>query len=208
MVTHFKDPGDFFQWLAGAIRRSRALSHYRQGREIDVEELTADVPCGDCHKCCENNVQVPVFSEEADRYKTMDYDGFRYLEQTEEGRCVYLIDGKCDIYDERSILCRTYDCRVHVASKMVEPEIMSVATQWGEEWFRDGYRGLILLAIHLAAVDTHKELPGANTIIASDRGLARFPEYLGRAMTKMYEARTEFEKEANDPKIIIPGGRH
>lgn len=177
-----KDPGDFFEWLASTLKRNRALAHYRNGLPINLGDLTANVPCGDCHKCCEHNVQTP--ESVGQRPSTTDYDAFCMLEQTDENDCVcaYLVDGKCKIYRRRSILCRTYDCRIHMASGFWAREMKDAIMQWGTGWFEYADQELILFAISLAAKDI-KEMPRANSIIASDRGIARFGEYLGQAST-------------------------
>ena len=202
-----KDPGNFFEWLRDSIRQSRALSHFRQGRDVPLQEITAAVPCDDCHKCCTNGMEIPVFPDESSWLKTDEREGVRYLKHTEKGECAHWhrLKGKCMIYEQRPVLCRTYDCRVHLASHVVETEIEDVASQWDDSWMTDENR-LILFAIHLAAVDTEKDLPGANSVIASDRGLARFPEYLCVASAAREEARERAEEAANDTRIILPGG--
>jgi len=205
-----KDPGDFFEWLSGAIQCARALSYYRNGHnDIPMAAMEADVPCDDCAKCCELDMQRPLFEDEDQMYDSVtDSDGRTCLATDDEGRCIYLVDGECSIYDRRPLLCRAYDCRGHVASRMIEREISDIAAQWDHKWYQDGYRAFILQAIHLAALDAEREIPGANSIIASDRGLARFPEYLGQVIRAMEEAKAKAEAEAEEerPAIYLPPG--
>lgn len=200
-----KNPGPFFPWLRDAVRQSRSLSHYRQGRDITIEDITADVPCDGCRKCCVNGMNLPVFPDEPVWIKTVKKDGIRFLAHTDKGECAHWhrTKGKCMIYDQRPVLCRAYDCRVHLASRLIESEIEDLITQWDDSWLTDENR-LILFAIHLAAMDTEKDLPGANSIIASDRGLARFPEYLCVASEARMEAQAKAEEAANEPKIYMP----
>jgi hypothetical protein len=42
--------------------------------------------------------------------------GFR-LPQSADGRCSYLKDNGCSIYNDRPALCRAFDCRVYAVSK-------------------------------------------------------------------------------------------
>lgn len=202
-----KDPGEFFVWLRDAIRQSRAVNAYRLG-QIEAEGITSEVPCADCHKCCTNGMHVPLFPAEPVWLKSEDHDGQRFLKQSEKGECFYWqrLKGKCQIYDRRPVLCRTYDCRIHLASKMIEKENVEIAEQWDDDWHKETHRALILLAIHLAALDTDKEVPGANSVMASGRGIARFPEYLAEAYSMMMKAQDEIEEQQS--LIILPSGVH
>ena len=58
----------------------------------------------------------------------------------ERGHCPLLVDGGCSIYDHRPRACRTYDCRVFVASgvEVDEPEKAGVAER-ARRW-RFSYR--------------------------------------------------------------------
>ena len=201
-----KDPGDFWTWLRDTIQRSRAMQRYRQGGDEDIASITSDVPCDDCALCCTSGMMIPVFPEEAKLVfiKSENIDGTNYLKQDADGSCVHYhkAKGKCLIYDSRPVMCRSYDCRSHLASRMIEGGLSALPDQWGTVWYEDNYRALVLQAIHLAAVDTESEFPGANSIICSDRGVARFPEYLGAALAQL---KAEAEREAQRPKLILPG---
>ena len=47
---------------------------------------------------------------------------------TENGACPVLIDGRCTIYEDRPLVCRTYDCRMYAATG-VEPDRADIAAQ-------------------------------------------------------------------------------
>lgn len=83
---------------------------------IENDEEESDVPCGDCIQCCvglspyltpeemmsgkyiysltNTGTDIPVIS----------------IPRTERG-CVYLLDNKCTIYNDRPKACRQFDCR-------------------------------------------------------------------------------------------------
>lgn len=88
----------------------------------DFWKETADVPCAGCTVCCKNE-DVVIRVEDGDileNYKT--HGKIRYgetvqiLDHQPNGDCVYLIENKCSIYEERPIVCRSYDCRIDFLS--------------------------------------------------------------------------------------------
>lgn len=79
---------------------------------------TSTVPCDGCTVCCrgEDVVIRPQDGDDLQKYKThlklRNGDLVSVLDHKENSdECVYLIDNKCSIYDDRPIVCRTYDCR-------------------------------------------------------------------------------------------------
>jgi Fe-S-cluster containining protein len=58
-------------------------------------------------------MEIEVLPREAEHLKhVVDRHGNLRLAKKEDGSCVYLVDDKCSIYEERPHTCRTYDCRV------------------------------------------------------------------------------------------------
>lgn len=76
----------------------------------------AVVPCGSCHRCCTKRSVVIPLEEYGDTY---DYQTVPFplmpelnmLAMNDDGSCVYLIQGKCSIYEHRPYMCKIYDCR-------------------------------------------------------------------------------------------------
>ena len=81
-----------------------------------------DVPCKGCTECCRSGQALFLQPGQGD-----DVGSYRHrvlidpatgsptflLEADAEGRCVYLGDAGCTIYDRRPLLCRSFDCRKH-----------------------------------------------------------------------------------------------
>jgi len=106
--------GEFSDWL----RRTRAVL---------VGEGDADVPCGECCACCATSHFVHVGPEETRTLARIPREllfpapglpaGNVLLSYDEHGRCPMLADdGRCSIYEDRPLTCRTYDCRVFTAA--------------------------------------------------------------------------------------------
>ncbi|MHB8392290.1 MAG: YkgJ family cysteine cluster protein [Acidobacteriaceae bacterium] len=71
------------------------------------------VPCGKCSACC-HKVIVGVSDEDIASgfpYKLRDHGNYKTLERNENNDCIYLVDDKCSIYDNRPNICRAFDCR-------------------------------------------------------------------------------------------------
>jgi hypothetical protein len=90
------------------------------------EERPADVPCGECNACCRTSHFVHVRPEEKRALARLPRKllfpapglppGNLVLGYDEAGRCPMLVGGRCTIYDDRPLACRTYDCRIYAAS--------------------------------------------------------------------------------------------
>ncbi|MHB1953853.1 MAG: YkgJ family cysteine cluster protein [Sulfobacillus sp.] len=71
------------------------------------------VPCGKCSACC-HKVIVGVSDEDIASgfpYKLRDHGNYKTLERNENNDCIYLVDEKCSIYDNRPNICHAFDCR-------------------------------------------------------------------------------------------------
>ena len=105
--------GDFSAWLRG----TRAALAGASG---------ADVPCGDCCACCTTSHFVHVGPEETQTLARIPREllfpapglpaGNVLMGYDEHGRCPMLTGGRCSIYEQRPLTCRTYDCRVFAAA--------------------------------------------------------------------------------------------
>ena len=81
-----------------------------------------EVRCNGCTECCRSGQALFLQPARGD-----DVESYRHrvlidpatgspvflLEADAEGRCVYLGDSGCTIYDRRPLLCRSFDCRKH-----------------------------------------------------------------------------------------------
>jgi hypothetical protein len=105
--------GRFSVWL----REVRAA--LVDGREIDV-------PCGACCACCATSHFVHVGPGEAHSLSRIPRailfpapghpPGTLLMGYDRDGRCPMLDGGRCSIYEDRPLTCRTYDCRVFAAA--------------------------------------------------------------------------------------------
>ena len=76
----------------------------------------SDVPCGVCNKCCSLSPVLTAEEFESGRY------AYTFIKHDDtnvpvigipinKNGCMYLIEGKCSIYDDRPKACRQFDCR-------------------------------------------------------------------------------------------------
>ena len=101
-------------------------SWLRRMRVVLIEEGDADVPCGECSACCTTSHFVHVGPEEARALARIPREllfpapglpaGNVLLGYDEHGSCPMLTGGRCSIYEDRPLTCRTYDCRVFAAA--------------------------------------------------------------------------------------------
>jgi len=80
------------------------------------------VPCNGCTECCKTNQGLVLHPEQGDAIETYNFRTLPdsqtgaivcVLATDETGRCLYLGDHGCTIYDRRPFLCRSFDCRKH-----------------------------------------------------------------------------------------------
>ena len=77
---------------------------------------SSDVPCGECNKCCSLSPLLTPEEFESGKYmytfmKTEFSDEPVVSIPRNKNGCMYLIEGKCSIYDDRPQSCRVFDCR-------------------------------------------------------------------------------------------------
>jgi hypothetical protein len=70
---------------------------------------SAVVDCGTCTMCCRELQHIELTSVEL-ASPVLRHDG-KYLLRQSDRSCTHLIDGHCEVYDQRPRSCRTFDCR-------------------------------------------------------------------------------------------------
>lgn len=79
------------------------------------------VPCGSCNACCqvigwevdlhpERGEDVSQYQHHEEIQATTGLPAL-FLDKKPNGECVYLVKGKCSIYERRPQTCRQFDCR-------------------------------------------------------------------------------------------------
>jgi len=94
-----------------------------------AEEQPAGVPCGECNACCRTAHVIHVRPEERRARAVIPRrfllpapglpPGNLVLGYDGHGCCPMLVGGRCTIYDDRPLACRTYDCRIYAAADVV-----------------------------------------------------------------------------------------
>lgn len=105
--------GSFSDWLK-RFRRS-----LRTGSGMKVN-------CGDCNACCRASQFIHIRPDETRTIARIDKrlqfpapglpKGNLVLGYDDQGCCPMLKGGRCSIYDNRPMTCRTYDCRLFAAA--------------------------------------------------------------------------------------------
>ncbi len=88
-----------------------------QAVAIEREDPEVNVPCGACSKCCTD--LSPILTPEefmTGKYiytlitSPIDNKPTIAIPRNENG-CIYYINKKCSIYNDRPLACRQFDCR-------------------------------------------------------------------------------------------------
>jgi hypothetical protein len=131
--------GDFSTWL-------------RLTRSAHLEDTAVDVPCGDCVACCTSSYFIHIRPDETKTLGRVPDEllvaapglpkGHVVMGYDEHGRCPMLRDGRCSIYEDRPLTCRTYDCRVFTATGIDadRPAITERARSWAFSHHQGGDR--------------------------------------------------------------------
>ena len=69
------------------------------------------VDCQSCHGCCRANYSIGLSEDEAKVLPHTRVDGFPVVLPEADGKCPFLVDEVCTVYDKRPVSCRQYDCR-------------------------------------------------------------------------------------------------
>lgn len=110
----------------------------RSAQAALAEERSADVPCGSCNACCRTSHFIHVRPEEKRARARLPRvllfpapglpPGNLMLGYEHDGCCPMLVSGRCTVYADRPLACRTYDCRVYAATG-VAPDREAIAGQ-------------------------------------------------------------------------------
>jgi Fe-S-cluster containining protein len=102
------------------------------------DDVPAEVPCGDCNACCRTHHYIHVRPEEKHARARLPREslypapglppGYLVIGPDEDGCCPLLAEGRCTVYEDRPLACRTYDCRVYAATG-VAPDRADIAAQ-------------------------------------------------------------------------------
>ena len=149
--------GDFATWL-----QTTCATLWR--------DVPAAVPCGSCNACCRTYHQLHLRPGEKAARKRLPREylsvarglppGFLVLGYDERGACPVLLDGRCSIYEDRPLVCRTYDCRIYAATGVApdRDEIARQVRRWRFSY--ETAQDRELRAEVLAAVRFIREHPG------------------------------------------------
>jgi uncharacterized protein len=109
--------GDFDTWLESALTSLR-------------RRTSLAVPCGDCRGCCSSGHFVHVGADEQDALAAIPRNvqfrapglpqGNIVIGFAGDGHCPMLAARECSIYERRPQTCRTFDCRVLAAARLLE----------------------------------------------------------------------------------------
>jgi Fe-S-cluster containining protein len=99
--------------LSGNTSFTKLVNYFSLRDEIDAlcmklekahkEHITCSA---DCHKCCMDFSVFPV--EIYSILKETDERKINIYHEVSEGECVFLIEGRCSIYESRPLICRTH----------------------------------------------------------------------------------------------------
>lgn len=155
-------PVDFGSWL-------------RDVQAALAEERPADVPCGDCNACCRTCHVIHVRPEEKRTRARIPREvllpapglppGNLVLGYDESGCCPLLVDGRCTIYADRPLACRTYDCRIYTAAGV--PADRAAIAQQVDRW-TFAHPSPDDLARHAAVKAAARYIQGHTECLASD----------------------------------------
>ena len=125
----------------------RFSSWLRCTRSALQQESGVDVPCGECTACCTASYFIHVEPGETQTLARIPAEllfaapglaaGNVLLGYDKHGRCPLLVAGKCSIYEDRPLTCRSYDCRVFAAAGIAADR--DLITQRARRW-RFDYR--------------------------------------------------------------------
>ncbi len=102
------------------------------------DDEPSEVPCGECNACCRTHHYIHVRPEEKRARARLPREslhpapglppGYLVIGPDDAGCCPLLAEGRCTVYEDRPLACRTYDCRVYAATG-VAPDRADIAAQ-------------------------------------------------------------------------------
>ena len=100
------------------------------------------MPCAECNACCRTFHVIHVRPEEKSALSRIPRrallpapglpPGNLVIGHDQAGCCPLLVDGRCTIYPDRPLACRTFDCRIYAATgvRVDRDEIASQVERW------------------------------------------------------------------------------
>jgi hypothetical protein len=176
--TPKRSPGDFLPWLGEASRQDGVFASTGQGT---MDDITADVPCDGCVKCCSVRIERPIHQTLDPEWLAVEsgHGGPVLASILDTGACVYLSPGVgCTIYYRRPVFCRLYDCRWLLATRVCEESLQPCVAQWDISWYQDRQNRVILEALHQAALSMQDR---GNSVECWHFAINHFAEFLGSA---------------------------
>lgn len=182
-------------WLRHMRRTLIAINTHAPG----AANVKMDVPCGSCTACCRSPKllsEVYPGDPRYDWYDKMprpDVDEGRYrtpndgcakamvLRKHEDGRCIYLRDAGCSIWDWRPQSCRTFDCRMYTFTGAKRDDGVPPAGKWGDPLVRSYDERVDIVALLMACEEIKKfdEIKTAEHQV--NMGIVNYKGFRGRA---------------------------
>lgn len=94
------------------VFEKQALATYNELEEFEFVERTSPAYESCHHKKCCREFWIPLTPHET-KYLQVDWNwipGAAVLAKKKNGDCIYLTDGRCQIYENRPVACREYIC--------------------------------------------------------------------------------------------------
>lgn len=108
------------------------------------------VPCNGCRLCCQRDVIV-LFPEQGDKLYEYEFEmagEHAVLKRQANGSCIYLGPEGCTNYENRPVICRSFDCadmvmrmrKRDIPLMLREGLVSKSIIRRGKELLRRGYR--------------------------------------------------------------------
>ena len=165
-----------------------SLSTYlRHASKISVTNPDSHTPCGGCDTCCHSVFnKISLTPEEQTRF------GVEYFDMTKTGRCPHMGDKGCEIYEQRPLSCRMFDCRFLAACEVARLEVGGIpalpneklkelADKWVFKPLTDEDRLAAkswVSAINWGATTLAKENRGSDIMAVIGRAVQQYPKFL------------------------------
>ena len=101
--------------------------------------MKRDNPCfaNDCHRCC-LNTRMTLTEADAARLEAAGCQDFFFVNDDDDlqlvnvdGRCIFLVDGRCSVHEERPEGCRLYPLILDLS---VDRVVLDASCPWANEF--------------------------------------------------------------------------
>ena len=131
------------------IKTDRFSVWLDQTRRIQKTGEAVNVPCGECTACCRSSYFIHIKSSESGTIANIPEalmfpapglpEGNVLLGFDKKGNCPMFRDKRCSIYDYRPETCRTYDCRLFIATGLHPGDDKPLISRQVRRWKFDFY---------------------------------------------------------------------